>query len=370
MSELQNITVIGAGHGGKAMAAEMASRNFNVTLYNRTSQKIEVINLQGGIDLKTENGRDVFAPIQKATSDMEEALADAQLIMVVVPAFAHRAIAQQAAPYLRDDQVVVLNPGRTGGALEFQQVLNEKRGARPQNSHPIICEAETFLFAARSLGPAQVRIFRTKFSVPVAAFPATFTERALRMLRQVYHQFIPAPNVLHTSLNNMGAIFHPALILLNAGWIEATGGNFEFYMDGVTPATSRVLTNLDRERVTVGAAVGIRAQTASDWLERAYAARGDNLYEAMHANEGYAGIKAPSHLQHRYIFEDVPCSLIPIAEIGRQYGVDTPCTHAIVSLANIIHSTDYWPKGRTLKNLGIEGMSVVELHHYVETGER
>lgn len=361
-----HIAVIGAGHGGKAMAAEMASRGFKVTLYNRTYGRIEVVDLRGGVKLQTEDGRDIFARLHAATSNIGEALEEANLIMVVVPASGHRDVALSAAPYLRDDQVVVLNPGRTGGALEFRQALTEG-GC---HCKPIICEAETFLFAARSNGPAEARIFRTKFSVPISAFPATRTQEALVLLCQVYPQFIPAKNVLYTSLNNMGAIFHPALTLLNAGWIEARQGDFQFYMDGVTPATARVLAALDRERVTVASAVGIRAQTAEEWLERAYGALGGNLHEAMHANSGYEGIKAPSLIQHRYIFEDVPCSLVPIAYIGHQYGVDTTCIHSIVNLGNIVHATDYWRRGRTLERLGIKDMSVAELHHYVETGER
>jgi opine dehydrogenase len=131
-----------------------------------------------------------------------------------------------------------------------------------------------------------------------------------------------------------------------------------------------VLAALDRERVTVAAAAGIRAQTAEDWLERAYRARGEDLYEAMHDNAGYEGIKAPKLIRHRYIFEDVPCSLVPIAYIGLQYGVDTTCIHSIVNLANIVHGTDYWRTGRTLERLGINAMSVAELHQYLETGER
>ncbi len=362
----QKITVIGAGHGGKAMAAEMASRGLPVTLFNRTPSRIEVIKMRGGIELHTEDNQHVFAPLEAVTWDIAEAVAGAELIMVVIPASGHRDVALMVAPHLRDDQVVVLNPGRTGGALEFRQALTEGGCT----SVPIICEAETFLFAARSLGPAEAQIFRTKYSVPAAAFPATRTEEALDVLRTVYPQFIPAKNVLHTSMNNMGAVFHPALALLNAGWIEATSGDFQFYMDGVTPATARVLTALDRERVTVAASLGIRAQTAEEWLNRAYAANGADLYEAMHANPGYKGIKAPNHLRHRYIFEDVPCSLVPIALIGQQYGVETSTITALVSLANIVHGTDYWRKGRTLKLLGIQNMSVTELHHYVETGER
>ena len=360
------ITVIGAGHGGKAMAAEMASRGFAVTLYNRTYDRIEVVDMRKGIELQLEDGRVVFAPLRAVTADLGEALAEAKLVMVVVPASGHRDIALESAPYLRDDHIVVLHPGRTGGTLEFKQALIEGEC----NCNPIICEAEPFLFAARSNGPAEARIFRTKFSVPVSALPATRTKEALDLLSAVYPQFIPARNVLYTGLNNMGAIFHPALTLLNAGWIEARQGDFQFYMDGVTPATSRVLSALDRERVTVASSLGIRAQTAEEWLERAYGAVGDDLYEAMHANPGYGGIKAPNRMQHRYIFEDIPCSLVPIALIGLQYGVDTDTIHSIVKLANVVHSTDYWRKGRTLERLGIKGMSISELHHYVETGER
>lgn len=360
------ITVIGAGHGGKAMAAELAARGFPVTLYNRTYANIEVIALRGGIELMTEDGHEVFGPLQKVTSDIGEALAEAQLVMVVLPASAHWEVALHAAPCVKNDQIILLNPGRTGGALEFAAGLH----AGGCQTCPIVCEAETFIFASRSMGPAEARIFRTKYSLPAAAFPTTRTPEALEVIRQAYPQFFPAKNVLHTSLNNMGAIFHPALTLLNAGWIETTLGDFEFYMDGVTPTTAKVLEALDRERVTVGSAVGIRAQTAMEWLYRAYSAEGDNLYQAMHANPGYSGIKAPNRLNHRYIFEDVPCSLVPMALIGRQYGVDTPTINAMVHLANTVMGTDYWHKGRTLEKLGIKGMSVNELHHYVETGER
>ena len=361
-----HITVIGAGHGGKAMAAEMASRGLSVTLYNRTFSHIEFIKMKGGILLKNEGEHEIFAPLHRVTDNIGKAVKDAALIMVVIPASGHRAIALAVAPHLRDEQVIVLNPGRTGGALEFKQALKE--GGCTYT--PIICEAETFLFAARSLGPAQARIFRTKFSVPVSALPASRTKKALKVIGKVYPQFISAKNVLYTSMNNMGAVFHPTLSLLNAGWIEATQGNFQFYMEGVTPATAKVLTAVDRERVTVASAIGVRAQTAGEWLKRAYGARGENLYEAMHANAGYEGIKAPSILQHRYIFEDIPCSLVPIALIGRQYGVKCPTISALITLANTIHGTDYWPKGRTPAQMGIAKMSITELHRYVETGER
>jgi opine dehydrogenase len=356
--------VLGAGHGGKAMAGDLAVRGFQVQLFNRTYERIDTIKRRGGIELEDDKGERLFGPIDVVTSDIGEALESADVIMVVVPATAHRNLATLCAPHLRDGQIVVLNPGRTCGAMEFRQVLREQ-GCEAQ---VVVAEAQTFIFASRSMGPVQAKIFRTKNAVPLAALPATDTPKVLEALQHAYPQFIPAKNVLHTSLDNMGAIFHPALIILNSARIESTRGNFEFYIEGVTPTVARVLEVVDRERVTVAAALGIRALTAVEWLREAYAAVGENLYEAIQANPGYRGVMAPRSLAHRYIFEDVPMSLVPISSLGERFGVSTRAIDSLINLASILHRTDYRRRGRTLDKLGLEGLSVSEITRYVEEG--
>jgi len=365
MRDKAHYTVIGAGHGGKAMAAHLALMGFPVTLYNRTAENIAAIRSRGGIELESyDGGPRGFARLANVTADMDEALAEADIVMVVVPSTAHADIARAAAPHLRDGQIVVLNPGRTGGALEFTKVLRESGCA----ADVTVAEAETLIYASRSDGPAQARIFSIKEAVPLAALPATRTRRVLEALAPAYPQFIDGISVLHTGLNNMGAIFHPALTILNAGRIEATRGDFQFYIEGVTPSVARVLEVLDRERVTVAAALGIRARTALEWLKMAYDATGADLYEAIHNQPGYYGIKAPPTLNHRYITEDVPASLVPIAALGERYGVSVRGMDSIIRLACIIHRTDYWRRGRTLERMGIEGMSVSEVTRYVMEG--
>jgi opine dehydrogenase len=366
MNDHMKYTVIGAGNGGKAMAAHMALMGKEVTLYNRTYANIEVIAERGGIDLDNPGGLDGFGRLAKVTDNMEVALNGADLIMVVVPSSAHHDIAQAMAPYLQDDQIVLLHPGRTCGAIEFDQTLRQSGCT----AKPIIAEAETFIFASRSEGPSQARIFRIKESVPLAALPATANQKVLEAVHTVYPQYISGGNVLKTGLNNMGAVFHPTIALLNAGWIETTHGDFQFYIDGVSPSVARLLEAVDRERCTVASSLGIRARTGLEWLAMAYDARGTDLFEAIHNQTGYYGIKAPATLQHRYIFEEVPMSLVPIAALGQRYGVSVRAIDAIIRLACIVHNTDYWRKGRTLDRLGIADLSVEELTKYVETGER
>ncbi|NPV08192.1 MAG: NAD(P)-binding domain-containing protein [Anaerolineae bacterium] len=367
MGNNTRFTVLGAGHGGKAMAAHLALMGFPTTLFNRTPERVAAIRQRGGIDLVINGGeRGGFGRLAGVTSDYAEALDGAEVVMVATPSTAHREIATQAAPHLADGQVVVLNPGRTCGAIEFEKMLRDS-GCQKDVT---VAEAATLIYASRSEGPAQARIFRIKEAVPLAALPATRTQRVLEALRPAYPQFIDGGNVLKTSLDNMGAIFHPALTILNAGWIEATHGDFQFYIDGASPSVARVLDVLDRERVTVAAALGVRAQTAQEWLQMAYDARGDDLYEAIHNQPGYYGIKGPSSLNHRYITEDVPMSLVPIAALGQRYGVAVGMMDAIIRLASVIHHTDYWRRGRTLDRLGLENLTVGELTAFVNEGVR
>jgi opine dehydrogenase len=292
---------------------------------------------------------------------MQIAIENCDIVMVVTPAYAHYNIAREAAPYLQTGQIVVLNPGRTLGAIEFNRVLDEGGCANGVT----VAETQTFIYASRSDGPTQARIFRIKDAVPLAALPATETPMVLEKLAPTYPQFINGGDVLQTGINNIGAIFHPTISIFNAGWIEATSGDFQFYLDGVTPTVARLMEVMDRERVTVASAVGVRAVTAREWLKIAYNADGENLHEAIHNQPGYRGINAPPTLSHRYLTEDIPMSLVPIASLGNHYGVSVRGMESIIRLACIAHQTDYWRRGRTLERLGIKHLSVSELTRYV-----
>lgn len=365
MNTAEKFTVLGAGHGGKGMAAHLALMGADVALWNRTFDHIAVIKKRGGIELDGPEGDPRgFGKIPLVTSDISEAIAHANVIMVVLPSSAHADIAKMAAPYLKDGQIVILHPGRTLGAIEFVKVMRDAGCT----ADVTVAEAETFIYASRADGPAQARIFRIKEAVPLAALPASRNEMVLQAISAAYPQYIDGIDVLHTGLNNMGAIFHPALTLLNAGWIEHTHGDYQFYIDGVTPSVARVLEVLDRERVTVASSIGIRARTSLEWLKLAYDTVGEDLHEAIHNQPGYYGIKAPPTLNHRYIFEDVPMSLVPMASLGMRYGVSVRGMESIIRIGSFIHKTDYWRRGRTVEKLGLEQWSVSELTRYVNEG--
>ena len=232
-----------------------------------------------------------------------------------------------------------------------------------------MAEAQTLIYAARAINPAQVKIYGIKNTIPVAALPGQRTVEVLKVLRLVYPQFVPGDNVLKTSLDNIGAIFHPALMVLNAARIESTRGDFQFYMEGITPSVARILEALDAERVAVAAALGTHAMTAREWLYVAYDAAGKTLYDAIRNNPGYEGIAAPSFVDHRYIWEDVPMSLVPIASLGELLDVDVRTMKALIYFASLANGTDYWAMGRTVEQMGLAGLTMREIRHLALEGE-
>ncbi|MFO7942549.1 MAG: NAD/NADP octopine/nopaline dehydrogenase family protein [Bacillota bacterium] len=356
-------TVIGAGGGGQAMAGYLSLQGFQTNLYNRSFERIEDLAREGGVFIEGEI--EGFAPLNMVTDDIAAALDAAEVVMVAVPASAHRAVAAKCAPHLRSDHIVVLNPGRTGGALEFRFVLD----GFGTTEDVLVAEAQTFIFASRVVGPARARIFGIKRVVPVAALPARRTAEVLDALEVAFPQFSGAESVLQTSLDNIGAIFHPAPTILNAARIES-GSPFEYYIEGVSPSVGRVLEEMDTERREVARALGVKPQSAVDFLRAAYGVESNSLYHAMRTNPGYAGIVAPGSLQHRYISEDVPASLVPMASFGDLLGVPTPSIKSMIHLACIIHGVDYWSRGRTINRLGLSGLSAEEINRLVIEGER
>jgi opine dehydrogenase len=348
------IAVLGAGHGGLAMAGHLAMNGFSVNIYSRSEERLWGIKSTGRIVLEGEVEGEGF--LNLVTHDIKQAIEGVELIMVVVPATAHKFLAEECAPYLKDNQIVILNPGRTFGAIEFKQVLKQKGCT----ANVIIGEAQTFIYASRAMGPGQVKIFRIKNSIPVATLKAHKIPEVVNKLRTAYPQFVPGDNVFKTSFDNIGAVFHPTLCVMNAGWIEDVA-EFQFYVQGITQSVVKVLEKVDQERINVAEALGIRAMSTRNWLYLAYGAAGDNLFEAIRANPGYRGIIAPTTLKMRYIEEDVPTSLVPMSSIGKKFNVETPTIDSIILLASTLNHKDYFKEGRTVENLNLSELSLKEL---------
>jgi opine dehydrogenase len=65
----------------------------------------------------------------------------------------------------------------------------------------------------------------------------------------------------------------------------------------------------------------------------------------------------------------VPFSLVPLVSLGKQFGVTTWATDAMVRLACVVHGTNYYERGRIVEDMGLKGLRVNEVIRYVEQGQ-
>ena len=363
---IRSIAILGAGNGGCAAAADLTLRGYEVRLYSRSEQTLQPILKRGGIEL-VESGKEDFAKPRLVTNELKAAVSGAELIVIAAPAVAHEELLAGLASHLREEQMILLNPGHTGGALHAAWLF------RRLNLKPKVCETVTLTYICRLIQPARVEIYRRTENLRFAAFPGKLTAELLREVGAVYPNLFAAGNVLETGLSNINAIMHPAGMVGNAGRIEAGPGDFYFYRDGITPAIANVIDAVDRERLKVGERLGLPRRSFVELFHQAgltteRARASGSVYQAIRESAPNQTIKAPASLNHRYLHEDVGFGLVPMSELGKFAGVETLVIDALITLASEINQTDYRRKGLTLERMGIAGVSPENLKTLLHEG--
>lgn len=348
-------SVLGAGNGGQALAAVLSNAGYKVHLWdiNRTligqlSQKQKIV-LKGAINVE--------ANISLITNNITDAVCNSELIFVVVPANAHSDIAKLIAKIVEPHHIVILNPGRTAGALEFTISLKEN-GCK---NLPTVAETQSLLFACRAKLPGLVEIMSKKRTNLLSCIPKDKIEGLKKILPPVYESLSFAKNSLYTGLENIGAMLHPAPVLLNTGWIESRESFFPHYYHGISRSIAKFLEKMDKERLAVAKAYGVSVRSVKKWHEENYGCVGSSLYETLQLNSAYASLDAPYTLEDRYITEDVPTGLVPISELAKVVDTPTPTIDIVISLANMITNRDFRQEGRNLKRLGLQGKTVEKI---------
>ena len=353
------ITVLGAGAGGTAVAFDCASHGHDVRVFDfeQFPDNIAKIAEQGGIH--ADGDISGFAEIAYSGHDIDDALQDAELIYVVGPAYSTEPFGQAVAGKLQAGQTVIVTPSSCGGALAFKRAA----GLAVDDDSIRVAETSTLHYAVRLTEPGSVRVFlKLKAGNLLAALPQQHTHDILDLIKDVYASMEPATSVLQTSLQNANPIIHPAVTLSNAARIEMTGGEFLFYEEGVSDSVGRLIEALDNERIAIGKALGITVLPDPVMGMRQGYMLEANYGSGYRKAPGFLGIGAQPQLDHRYINEDVGYGLVFMSKLGQQAGVATPGIDAIIAVASIVMARDYRAEAlRTPQSLGIAELSVQEL---------
>jgi len=356
------VAVLGGGNGGFATAADLALAGHRVRFWARSEATLAPVREGGIITLEAE-GRRGAARLDRATTDLGEALSGAEIAIVPLPATSHEDLAKWLAPHLHREQILLLTPGTLGSYVMAREIA--RAGGRLPYA---IAESGTLPYLARKAGPATVKAPVRAANLPVGVFPAARAGHVLPRLAELFPAARPCADALDAALNNAGPIIHPPLVLLNAGAID--GGRFDVHAAGTTPTVRRLIDALDRERVHAREAWGY----APPHYELA------TYYDEARAAEGLYGADAKAKLiasglwretltfEHRYVTEDVVLGLVLFESAARAAAVETPAITGLLQVFGAVLGVPLSGRGRALEKVGLGGLSCREVRALFHEG--
>ena len=349
---MSSVAVLGAGSGGTAATAELMQKGHRVRLWNRSAAALQPFQSSGYVGYEGVLGSGRVTP-ELMSQNMDEVLNGVDGILVCMPTIAHGAIAEMLANAGVRSIPVVLNPGHTGGALEFYNTYI-KMGIEP----PPIAEFSTLTYVARKYRPDTVTVTGSAKQIRVAGMAGDNT--AVEAARSWFASASPVADVIATSLSNANLVLHPPCSVLGAAWVEATQGDFTFYVEGMTNGVSRVMEQLDNERRAVAKAYGHELPSLVDEMAAIGTVEetNDHLSFANKIRGGKANrtIKAPDSLQHRYYIEDFWFGLMPFLALAKAVDEPVHVASALMDMAIAMREPDQIPEGRSGAHMGIQGL--------------
>ena len=360
----KKVTILGGGNTAFSVAAQLSHMGNEICLLEHPSfaQSVEQIARVKEIDLDgvMKTGP---APISKVTLDPKEAFEFSNTVLLIVPAYAHRPFAEFCGPYLTENHTVVIMPG-TLGAMEFSTLAAEF-GVLDIT----VGEVDTAPYVCRKTSESGAIIWGEVTGLGLGVLPASKTDEVADEVRTLFPGIIPYKDVMECGLSSMNPVVHPAGVLMNAGRVEYSRGEFYFYEEGVSSSVAKVIEKVDSERLAIGSALGYDLTPVGQAFHDAGFGPKGSIWEAINGSHMLTRLKAPGSLDSRWLTEDIPYGIATWSKIGKQFGIDTPIIDSIVDLGSVVMGFDGWKAGRGPKEFGISGMSKESLKRYLETGE-
>ena len=354
-----NVTVVGSGNGGLATAFDFAFHGHTVRLFDTPHFPDHVAEVAAAGGIHAAGEIEGFAEIAYSGHDIEDALDGAELVVLVGPAYSTEHQAKVVAPHLVPGQAVLICPASCAGAITFKRTA----GQALDDETITVGETSTLPYAVRIVAPGRINVFHKLYGgVFVAGLPRAGTDRLLSMIQDVYPGAEAADSVFQTTLQNGNPVIHPAVTLLNAGLIERTSGAFLFYEEGVTEAVGRAIEAVDRERLAIADALGVRVLSEPDLGVLQGYMREATYSTGYSTAPGFLGIGAQGQLDNRYLTEDVGYSLVFLSDLAGRLGVPTPVMDALITTASVVLARDFRDEAkRTVSTLGLDGLTREQL---------
>jgi len=382
------VAILGGGVCAQTFAADFALERYSVRLYELpefaqvtlgnvlNTSEIEL----GGKQLNFKwFRRGGVAKIDVVTTDMEEALKGAGLVIVAIPAKGHKPFFEKMIPCLENGQMVSIFPDNFG-SLMLRNMMREKG-----------CDADVIIggwtsmpYGSRIVEPGKVDLILRIRELVCDTLPSKDGDIFFETLKGIpafdgTMELKRGDTVIGIGLSNPNPVVHVPGSILNVGAMEVSEmegtlgipkGKYSMYKHGMSPAVSRVQFAFYQEERELADAMGIKM---IEYREDQFFWKGTVMgveYWVPYADTILPPIVGPDSVEHRYFTEDIPVGTVIRYHLAKKFGVQVPMIESLIHLGSVACKQDFLKKGISLKELGIEDLDKEQIIRYIRDGIR
>lgn len=285
---------------------------------NDWSRSIQVID---------QEGRTYSGTLNLITANAEEAISDADIVLLTVPGFLIEKTLEEIKPYLNNRTIVGTVVSSTGFFFTAHKILDKTQPLFGFQRVPYIARQKEYGRIGELLG------YKPALNVCIENSPNP------ELLKQELSKLFNTPinllnNFYEASLTNSNPILHTSR--LYTLWKDYDGKPYEdmplFYADW-TEEASKYLIAMDEEFQTLLDILGIRKGVIPSILNYYESTDAASLTKKIRSIKAFGTIKSPMvktdtgwvpDFQSRYFTEDFPYGLRFIKELAQQNNLHTP----------------------------------------------
>lgn len=350
MNKSLKITILGCGHAGSTVAADLSLKGHDVTLL-KTSNKLHNSHFEKIYENQTiclkENGSTQKASV-KVTTDFKEAIIGKDLLIVYIQTNYHEDLIRKMCEYISDGQTILVEPGYLATCYFLKYT----------NKNITIVEAESSPIDCRITSPGNVQVLFKNVVNPVGVYPAENIETAKNILAQLGYNFTFVSSVVEAALHNPNLIVHTTGAIFSIPRIEYTnihGGTYSMYREVFTPHVWNMVLSLDEEKMNILEKLGCRRLSYVEACKLRNSENDDrDATEVFFDYANNSSPMGPDIPDSRYITEDVPQGLVLLESLGHVLNIKTPVTSALIDCSSALLKRDFRNEGRTVEKLGYD----------------
>ncbi|KAK4234074.1 hypothetical protein C8A03DRAFT_47510 [Achaetomium macrosporum] len=342
------VSIVGAGPAGFALAADLQGHGKSVLVYSHPTHFRHANSVKEKGHLQA-NGVMECSTTLPVTSDMGEAIAFSKTLILTVPSTGQETVLQELKKFALHRHTIIAVPGNLFSLIAAEL---DAECIFETNLSPYSCRMEEGGLAVMG---RKKRIF-------IAPLQRNLNPVVYDKIRNIFPMELKwCSSVIEVVLSNVNGVFHPLMMLMNAGRIESTAGDFLLYREGLTRSVANAMLAVDRVRMKIGEAFGLRLKSAVQISNECYGQSFADFVDLAQNSPPHNRLKAPSSLENRNISEDVPDLLVSWCCLAETLGIDASPIKAVIILVEMATGVDYFRTGRNLQRLHLEDVTADEL---------